>query len=253
MSAHAARYLLRFDDLCPTHDRERWQQYASLVAEYGVRPILAIVPDNRDPALAVNPPDPGFWSAMRAMQDAGAAIGLHGYRHLCESRGRSLVPLHRETEFAGVGETTQREWIRSGLAILRSHRLNPTIWVAPRHGFDRATLRALRAEGLTTLSDGLARRAFLREGVVWIPQQLWAPVSKSAGLWTICIHANTATGADFERLRSFLSAHAAQFTSVERVLADFDLLPLTLSERARAAIDLKKIHARNALKLRRKS
>jgi hypothetical protein len=106
---------------------------------------------------------------------------------------------------------------------------------------------------LTTLSDGLARRAFLLEGVVWIPQQLWAPMTKSTGLWTICIHANTATGADFERLRSFLSAHAAEFTSVERVLADFDLSPLTLSERARAEIDLKKMDARKTLKLRRKS
>jgi hypothetical protein len=71
------------------------------------------------------------------------------------------------------------------------------------------------------LSDGFARIPFTRGGLTWIPQQLWAPVEKSKGLWTICIHANTARASLIEQLHAFLRFHAAQFTSVDRVLAEF--------------------------------
>ncbi len=120
-----AQYLLRFDDLCPTMDRHRWQRFLPLIEEFGIKPILAVVPDNRDPALAVVEPDPEFWGEMRRMQACGATIGLHGYRHLPASKGSGLLPLHRMTEFAGVAAETQREWIHAGLEILRGRGLNP--------------------------------------------------------------------------------------------------------------------------------
>lgn len=248
MIPRPAQYLLRFDDLCPTHDHARWQRFPPLFAEFGLKPLFAVVPDNHDPALDVSPPAPGFWDQMQSLQAEGAAIGLHGYRHLCISRGRSLVPFHKDTEFAGVPEETQQLWIQEGLKILRFHGLNPSIWVAPRHGSDRATLRALHAEGINTISDGFARRPFLRDGLNWIPQQLWAPQPKSSGVWTICLHSNTATDRQVDGLREFLRNHASQFTSVDRILAEFKPTPLSLHERLEAGAAMYRIRARKILK-----
>ncbi len=166
MIAKQAKYLLRFDDLCPTMSRERWERFLPVFEDFGIRPILAVVPENRDPELEISAPDAEFWSRMRVMQAAGAAIGLHGYRHVCESTGRSLVPL------------------------------------------------------LGT-SDGFARVPFMRGRVTWIPQQLWAPVEKQYGVWTICIHSQTATDTQVEQLRSFLFLNSAQFTSLDEVLDEF--------------------------------
>lgn len=225
-----AQYLLRFDDLCPTVSADRWQTLCSLINEFQLKPILAIVPDNQDADLALSPPNPDFWVQMRSLEAAGAATALHGFRHLCLSSGSSLVPLHNVSEFAGVPADTQQTWIRDGIAILRSHGLNPRLWVAPRHGFDHNTLFALRKEGIQILSDGLARIPFTRGGLTWIPQQLWAPVGKESGLWTICIHPNTITDEQVVQLRTFVSLHAAQFTSVERTLVELRLEPLTFSE-----------------------
>ena len=230
MIPHPAQYLLRFDDLCPTMAAERWVLLENLIGEFGVQPILAVVPDNRDPELAIENPAPDFWEQMRSMEAAGAVIALHGYRHLCESRGRSLLPLHGLSEFAGVIEETQREWIHKGLEILRSHALNPRLWVAPRHGFDRSTLTALQAEGIFHISDGFARVPYTGAGMTWIPQQLWAPVVKSSGVWTICIHSNNAGEAQVDELRGFLRGHARQFTSFNRVTAEFQARPLELRE-----------------------
>jgi hypothetical protein len=238
-----AQYLLRFDDLCPTLSRPRWERFLPLIDEFGIQPILAVVPDNQDPELVLSEPDPEFWSQMRAMEIAGATIALHGYQHLCESRGRNLLPLHARTEFAGVSEEVQRQWIHAGLETLRGYGLNPRLWVAPRHGFDRATLCALRQEGLGYLSDGFARIPSSRGGVTWIPQQLWGPVHKSKGLWTICIHSNTAEDSLVNRLRDFLQNHAAQLTSFERVLAEYNPAELGTAEMVHEALALWRIQA----------
>jgi predicted deacetylase len=238
-----AQYLLRFDDLCPTVSRDHWQRFLPIIAEFGIQPILAVVPDNQDPELELSAPDPDFWAGMRALEAAGAAIALHGYRHICASKGGGLLPFHSQTEFAGVPEDTQRQWIRAGLGLLRGHGLNPTIWVAPRHGFDLGTLSALTAEGIETLSDGLARRPFKRGGLIWIPQQLWAPVEKSSGVWTICVHSNTATDAQISTLRAFLRRHSAQFISVASVLAESQPTALSPAERLSEALALGRIQA----------
>lgn len=251
MIPHPAQYLLRFDDLCPTMAHDRWQRFLPLIEEFGLRPILAVIPDNRDEELNLAPPDAEFWARMRAMEAAGATIGLHGYRHLCELWGRSLLPPHAQTEFAGAPEETQRAWICEGLGILRGQGLNPGIFVAPRHGFDRATLRALRKEGIKLLSDGFARLPFTRGALTWIPQQLWGPVEKSKGLWTICVHSNFASDTQVSQLRAFLRAHSAQFTSVERVLTELQPGKLSLTERFHEALALWRVQASQARKRRK--
>jgi predicted deacetylase len=156
------------------------------------------------------------------------------------------LPLHLHTEFSGVPEKIQSEWIREGLEILRGHGLNPTIFVAPRHGFDHATLRALRNEGIQMLSDGFARVPFIRGGVTWIPQQVWRPVKKKKGLWTICVHSNFANAGQVTQLHAFLSEHAAQFTSVERVLTELSPARLSLNERCHETLALWRTRAAQA-------
>jgi predicted deacetylase len=249
MSLRPAQYLFRFDDLCPTMARVRWKRFERLIEEFAVRPILAVVPDNRDTDLMRDPSDPDFWKKMRAWEDAGATIALHGFRHICASTGRSLVPAHAQTEFAGVPVDVQHGWIREGLCILRAHGLHPRLWVAPRHGFDAATLHALREEGIIHISDGFARVPFVRAGVTWIPQQLWGLQVKRAGLWTVCLHTNTARVETAEKLRSFLSRHRERVTSFERVNSEWHPGQLGLVEKAHEVI----LSARRIAALRRRA
>ncbi len=216
-------YLLRLDDLCPTMDRKPWNRVFDMVRRYHLRPILAVIPENFDPEFYVYPPDPEFWPRMRTLQSDGAMIGLHGYQHLCTGRGWGVVPLHRETEFAGAPMDHQRRWIQRGLEILRGHGLEPRAWVAPRHGLDWKTLRVLREAGLGIVSDGFAPRPYHAYGVCWIPQQLWSPLDMPPGLWTICIHPAMADESALDRLEMFVASHRNQFTSVDRVLEEWPI------------------------------
>lgn len=258
-----AQYLLRIDDLTPTMPTGVWPALLAIIERYRLQPILAIVPDNRDPALmdsvltepaltnsAHNPsltPDalhPDFWPQMRALQSSGAAIALHGYRHLCTARGWGLVPLYRRSEFVRIPASIQRDWIGQGIGLLRAHGLHPTLWVAPRHGFDHATLLALRYHGITVVSDGFAPRPHLTFHCAWIPQQLWEPMPMPPGLWTICLHPATATPELLGRLEGFLDLHHARFTCVARVLQEWPIAPPAVSDRLFALRAYLRFHAR---------
>jgi hypothetical protein len=241
-----AQYLLRFDDLCPTIKRADWEQYTKLMEEFSIRPILAVVPDNRDSDLDSSPADPNFWEKLRQMQAAGATIAVHGYHHLCSSRGESLLKLHSKTEFAGVDFETQRDWIRTGFRLLDEKGLHPRLWVGPRHGFDRNTLEALRSLGVEYISDGFARVPHRRYSLTWIPQQLWGPAVKSKGLWTICIHPNAAVSSDVEQLRRFLENHGDQVTSFDRVVKEFAARPLGFRESIYQRMALGRVQGRYA-------
>lgn len=242
MNSRPPQYLIRLDDFCPTMLRDPRERFLSILARHSVSLIVAVVPDNQDPDLNRQSPDPEFWDRMRSLQAAGATIAMHGYRHLCASRGKSLLRLHRETEFAGVDSSLQQQWIRSGLAILRGHGLRPRLFVAPRHGFDRNTLHALAAEDLGILSDGFARRPFTQHGILWIPQQLWEPVTQKTGLWTICLHTNTASAGLEERLETFFAEHVGHLTSFDQMIADN--LPSRLGWNERIGADLACLRAR---------
>jgi len=216
--------------------KERFERSLRIAEQHRLLPILAVVPDNQDPDLTCDNPDPDFWKRISALQAAGATIAMHGYRHLCRSAGRSLLNLNRKSEFAGIPEEIQRDWIRSGLDSLCERGIRPRLFVAPRHGFDFATLHALVNEGLPILSDGFALRPFTRAGVVCIPQQLWAPVAKHHGLWTICLHTNHATNEFEQDLDRFLSKFAHQFTTFDDVIAGEKPNELSWSERTRESI-----------------
>jgi len=225
---------------------DRFERFMAITERYGIRPILAVVPDNRDPELKIDKHDPLFWARMRDLESAGATIALHGCRHVCQSSGPSYLGLHSQTEFAGVPEDTQAEWILSGLDTLRQNGLSPRLFVAPRHGFDSATLRALVRANLPFLSDGFASRPFTRDGVVWVPQQLWEPVEKSHGLWTICLHTNTASSHAQEGLRYFLHRFADRFTNFDEVASTTGPAELNWTERMRESFAGYRLRLRSA-------
>jgi predicted deacetylase len=208
----AAEYLLRLDDACPTMDRPRWDALLGLLASRGIRPIIAIVPVNADPALARLPEDPSFWQRARSWARAGCMIALHGYSHALRPSGRGLVPVHRRSEFVGLPIEEQRRRICAGVRVFEANGLVPGAWVAPAHGFDDVTLQALYLESdIRIISDGFTRRAVRRGDFVWLPQQLWRPRAVRKGLWTICLHPNEIDERDLRAVDAFVSTGARLF------------------------------------------
>ena len=58
-----AHYLFRFDDICPSMNWRAWDDIETILCDQRIKPILAVVPDNRDDALRVSAPNARFGTA----------------------------------------------------------------------------------------------------------------------------------------------------------------------------------------------
>jgi len=103
-----ARYLIRFDDICPTIDWYIWNEIETMLISANVSPILAVIPDNRDPKLMVDPPVADFWQRVREWQKRGWTIGLHGYQHIYVNNNSGILSLNKRSEFAGLSYDGQK-------------------------------------------------------------------------------------------------------------------------------------------------
>lgn len=217
-----ARYLLRFDDICPTMNWAVWNEIEAALDRYEIRPILAVVPDNQDPKLIVDPPRDDFWARVRTWQAKGWAIALHGYQHRYVIQDAGLVGLNRMSEFAGLPRQQQQSKLEAGLSIFRREGIRPRLWVAPGHSFDRTTVELLGEMGIDTICDGFHYRPHSDEmSTFWVPQQMWRLRYMPAGVWTVCLHHNGWTKAELERFQSQVEVYRPLLTCFEKVSATF--------------------------------
>lgn len=214
-----ARFLIRFDDVCPTMNWQIWDCVEPLLDRYRIKPIVAIVPDNRDPKLVCQEPRTDFWDRALSWQRRGWTIGLHGHQHLYTTSQGGILGIHAGSEFAGHDADTQRAKISAGVEIFRSHGLKPTVWVAPGHAFDETTLRILPEFNIRIISDGFYWRCIQKGGLFWVPQQLWRFRNLRFGLWTVCMHINSWNDRSIEKLERSLERFSSQFTDVEAALS----------------------------------
>ncbi len=196
------KYILRFDDLCPTMNWDIWDGVEKLLDEYSVQPLLAVVPDNRDPKLVIDAPNPQFWQRARGWQSKGWIIAQHGYQHVYDTREPGLVPWWPKSEFAGHPYDVQYSKVSEGLRRLTEEGLKPSVWIAPSHSLDSVTLDVVNRLGIQVVSDGVGFRTYRdRLGLVWVPVHPWLPPGLRVQVSTLCIHHNSGTSLDhLERL-----------------------------------------------------
>lgn len=217
-----ARYIIRLDDACPTMNKAKWDEVEYLLDSYGIKPIVAVIPNNRNNNLVCDQPDSLFWNKVQEWSDKGWGIALHGYDHVYISNSQGLVSTNRKSEFAGVVYAIQREKIANAWKIFVDQKIIPKIWIAPAHTFDDNTLRALKEiTTITTISDGIAFGPYYEKNFYWIPQQLWRFRKMPFGIWTICLHPNTMTENDIRELRDHISINAQSFIDISELKYSF--------------------------------
>lgn len=212
-------YLIRLDDASDHMHIENWAKIEQLLDESGIRPLVGVIPLNRDPMLLEFPRDPGFWEKAKAWQDKGWRIALHGYEHLYCSDCGGMNPVHNRSEFAGLTLEMQRGKIREGMGLLREKGLEADVFFAPSHTFDENTLEALRLESdIRIVSDTVANDTYCLHGFTFIPQQSGRVRKLPFRLTTICLHPNNMKEQEFDEVRAFFRAHRAEFLDPNAIM-----------------------------------
>ena len=163
------KIVIRMDDITPDMDRERFERFLSLLHKRGIGALLGVVPCSRDDNLHKMPEDASFWDRMKQLEQQGHTLAMHGCYHIYTTTKGGLFPLNRLSEFAGLPYEKQNELIREGKRLLAGKNIRPEIFMAPAHSYDRNTLKALKENGFTAVTDGFGKRPYRQYGLDFYP------------------------------------------------------------------------------------
>ena len=208
---------VRLDDITPDMDWERFLRFKELLDRYQVKPLIGVVPDNRDDNLHRAEACGDFWKYIKELQDSGWCIALHGYQHVYTTSKGGLFPLNRFSEFAGIPLSHQRMMIQEGTEILKQHGISTDIFMAPAHSYDRNTLKALKEFGYNKITDGFGKRPYRWQGLTFYPISFMLSRSfkKKKGITTMVVHTNEIDDAGMKRLEELLQSHRNSLISYE--------------------------------------
>ncbi|MBD5495960.1 MAG: DUF2334 domain-containing protein [Lachnospiraceae bacterium] len=208
---------IRMDDITPDMDWERFHTFKKMLDKLGIKPLIGVVPDNRDDNLHRMETCDDFWKYIKELQDSGWCIALHGYQHVYTTSKGGLFPLNCFSEFAGIPLSHQRMMIQEGTEILRQHGISTDIFMAPAHSYDRNTLKALKEFGYNKITDGFGKRPYRWQGLTFYPISFMLSRSfkKKKGITTMVVHTNEIDDAGMKRLEELLQSHRDSLISYE--------------------------------------
>lgn len=214
-----SKYLLRLDDASDYMDVEKWQKMENLLDKYGIKPLVGIIPDNKDASLIYNyKQDLTFWNKVLSWKNKGWELALHGCYHKYTTKEGGINPVNKRSEFAGVSLDEQRKMIRHGIDILKQYGIVTNIFFAPSHTFDKNTLIALKEESnIRIISDTIANDVYFENDFYFIPEQSGRVRNLPFKLCTFCYHPNTMSDKDFENLEIFLKKYYFKFVAVKEI------------------------------------
>lgn len=207
----------RLDDITPDMNWDTFYQLKSVFDKYHIKPLLGVVPDNRDDSLKRGALCADFWKVIRQLQEDGWLIAQHGYRHQYCSNNKGLLRLKEVSEFAGLTYEEQKEKIRRGSKILQKNGIYVTIFMAPGHTFDKNTLKALKENGFLYITDGYSTQLYQRNGIIHIPCRVSAP-QVSRGVDTICLHTNHMKTKEITAVEDFIRSHRESIVNYSQLL-----------------------------------
>lgn len=220
------RFLIRLDDACPTMYKDNWDRIEEILDRYSIKPIVGVIPDCEDRSVGFNNQvDEFFWDKVKAWENKGWEIALHGLHHTYHDmpKGIKSFQLNIEpfTEFVGIDLERQEMMIQSGIDILKEHGICPTCFFAPAHTFDINTVKACKKTNeIEYISDGYALRPYKKVGMIFIPAVFDTPHKMPFGLFTFVFHPSRMTEKSFTNLVNFLEQNYQYVTTVESVLGE---------------------------------
>jgi predicted deacetylase len=214
------QFIIRFDDVCPVMSWEKFSRFEDFFDRNpNIKPLLGVVPDNRDPMLAVSSARHDFWDRVRYWSTVGWSIAQHGHTHEYTRDDAGMLGIGESSEFAGLPYDIQFRKIEHGKRILKREGVWQPYFMAPAHSFDANTLLALRQLDFAALTDGYGLYPYRFHGLIAVPQLFSTPITFGFGVYTICVHVNTMSDIQIARMLRFLEVNSSRFISFPEALS----------------------------------
>lgn len=202
------KIVFRIDDVCETMNHNNFRRMKLIFDKYGIKPLLGVVPINKDESLDVDESNPGFLDMIKDCRNDGWMIAMHGTYHIYTSRAKGIVTKRPKSEYAGLKPEKQLDLIKIGKEKMISDGIDTDIFFAPGHSYDKNTLIALKQYGFKYISDGRSFGKYKRFDLQFIPVRHYNYIVKPhKGITTNCIHLNTLSDQAFTQIENYIKTY----------------------------------------------
>lgn len=210
------KFIIRLDDACPNMDKEKWDRIEKILDKYNIKPIVGIIPDNKDEEFCYEYIN-NFWSEYaQKWQLKGWIIAQHGLNHNLNKKIR--------TEFKNKSYEEQMNILKKGNEILKKNNICPSCFFAPAHTFDNKTVDACSELGcFKFISDGYAFYPYRNRKMLFLPCVFDTPHKISNfGVFTFVYHPNKMKDSDFDYLEKFILQNKENFyCDIDKILEKY--------------------------------
>ena len=223
--------LIRFDDICENMEWGLMEKCENLLHEFDIKPVIGVIPNNKDKELLKYPKKNNFWDIVRGWQAKGWTIAMHGNNHVydTETKKKDYFNYGGKSEFFGHPLNEQIERLSLGLKKFKSEEIKIRVFFAPNHTYDENTLVALKKLGLNEVIDGYGLFPYRKFDINFIPQLFYKNIMLPYGIQSTQIHLNYWSSKDFEIFKKFLVKNKNKIITYEQAINKVSNSALSLS------------------------
>lgn len=213
--------LIRLDDITENMNWELMDRCEKLFNRYDIKPLLGVIPDNKDEELLSHKKNENFWNKVREWEKKGWEISMHGFSHIYDksTNKKDYFKYGGQSEFYGHIYEVQKSKIENGLKKFNNEGVAIRSFFAPNHTYDLNTFKALKESGIENVIDGYGLIPYTDRGLNFIPQLFYREIFLPFGIQSTQIHLNYWTEKDFQNFELFLKKNKDRFISFEEAIS----------------------------------
>lgn len=212
--------LIRMDDISECMNWEQMDRIERLFDRYDIKPLLGVIPINRDPELLKFPKNHNFWQRVHEWKKKGWEITMHGCYHLYTQKSdkKDIFNYGGDSEFYGLEYSAQLEKIKIGLDEFKKNKINVRSFFAPNHIYDKNTLQALKDSEIKIVIDGYGLFPYFQHEILFIPQLFYREIILPFGIQSTQMHINGWKDEDFKNFETFVESNYKKIVNLDYIL-----------------------------------
>ena len=212
--------LIRLDDISENMNWSLMDKCEKIFDQYKIKPLLGVIPNNKDLELKKYPKNSDFWSRVKSWENKGWEISMHGFSHVYEqeTNKKDFFNYGGMSEFYGLDYNKQFNKINLGLKIFKDNKIEVRSFFAPNHTYDTNTFKALKENNLNIIIDGYGLFPFYKHELFFVPQLFYNEIFLPFGIQSTQIHLNYWNENKFKNFEKFLYKNKLNITDINSIL-----------------------------------
>ena len=212
--------LIRMDDISENMNWALMNKCEKLFDKFKIKPLLGIIPINKDPDLLKFPKNDRFWERVKSWENKGWEITMHGCNHLYTQKSdkNDIFNYGGNSEFYGLDYSMQLNKIKTGLEEFKKREIKVRSFFAPNHIYDSNTLKALKDSDIKIIIDGYGLFPYYKNEILFIPQLFYKEIFLPFGIQSTQMHINEWNDEAYKNFEIFVKKNYSKILNLNNII-----------------------------------